>query len=78
MCGSFALLLAASTRMEHSDTMGLLTHVASADCFVTLPHSALSCGIVTSWWRFQVEPGTLVPRRDADEQGPQQHVRGPA
>jgi hypothetical protein len=52
--------------------MGLLTHVASADCFVMLPHSALSCGIVSSWWRLQVEPGTLVPRRDEDEQGPQQ------
>jgi hypothetical protein len=52
--------------------MGLLTHVASADCFVTLPHSALSCGIVTSWWRFQVEPSVLVPRRDETEPGPRQ------
>jgi hypothetical protein len=52
--------------------MGLLTHVASADCLRTLPHSALACGIVTAWWRLQVEPGTLMPPRDEDEQGPQQ------
>ena len=73
----FALLLTAATRMEHIDTVGLLTHMASADCFVTLPHSALSCGIVTSWWRFQVEPSTLVLRRDETELGPQ-HGQGPA
>jgi len=30
---------------------GLLTHVAKADCFLTLPHPALECGIVTAWWR---------------------------
>jgi hypothetical protein len=29
---------------------GLLTHVAAADCFITLPHPALECGIVTAWW----------------------------
>jgi hypothetical protein len=55
--------------MEHTDTMGLLTHVASADCLMTRPHSALACGIVTAWWRFQVEPGTLTPRHPEDEQG---------
>jgi hypothetical protein len=52
--------------------MGLLTHVASADCLRTRPHSALACGIVTAWWRLQVEPSTLTPRRYEDEQGPQQ------
>jgi hypothetical protein len=51
--------------------MGLLTHVASADCFMTRPHTALSCGIVTAWWRLRVEPGTLLPRRDEAEQAPQ-------
>jgi hypothetical protein len=34
---------------------GLLTHVGSAECFITLPHSALQCGIVTAWWQSQVE-----------------------
>jgi len=34
---------------------GLLTHVARADCFITLPHPALACGIVTAWWQSQVE-----------------------
>jgi hypothetical protein len=52
--------------------MGLLTHLASADCLLTLPHSALSCGIVTAWWRLKVEPGTPLPRPDESEQGPQQ------
>lgn len=41
---------------EHTDTMeGLLTHVATADCFITLPHPTLECGIVTAWWRSQVQ-----------------------
>ena len=60
--------------MEHADTMGPLTHVASADCLLTQPHSALACGIVTAWWRFQVEPstrGTLTPRHYEDKRGPQ-------
>jgi hypothetical protein len=58
---------------EHTDPVeGLLTHLATADCLLTLPHSALACGIVTAWWRFQVEPGTLMPRHFEDEQGPQQ------
>jgi hypothetical protein len=67
---SFALPPAAYMRMEHTETMGLLTHVASADCLVRVPHSALACGIVTAWWRFQVEPATLTPRHSEDEQGP--------
>jgi hypothetical protein len=50
----------------------LLTHVATADCFLTLPHSALACGIVTAWWRFQVEGDTLMPRQHQDDQGPRQ------
>ena len=57
---------------EHTDTLeGLLTHVATADCFLTLPHSALACGIFTAWWRFQ-EGDTLMPRQHEDEQGPRQ------
>jgi hypothetical protein len=37
---------------EHPPTMeSLLTHVATADCFITLPHPALECGIVTASWR---------------------------
>ena len=44
------------TLTEHTRTMeGLLTHVATADCFLTAPHPALECGIVTAWWQFQVE-----------------------
>jgi hypothetical protein len=39
----------------------LLTHVATADCFITPPHPALDCGIVTAWWQYQVK-GT-GPRR---------------
>jgi len=47
--------------MEHTDTMeGLLTHVAAADCFITLPHPALECGIVTAWWQCQVEADTAL------------------
>jgi hypothetical protein len=34
---------------------GLLTHVATADCFITPPHPALDCGIVTAWWHYQVK-----------------------
>ena len=51
---------------EHTDIMeGLLTHVAKADCFLTLPHPALECGIVTAWWRgVEAEPA----RRDEDGQ----------
>ena len=34
---------------------GLLTHVGSADCFITPPHPAQDCGIVTAWWHYQVK-----------------------
>ena len=34
---------------------GLLTHVATADCFITPPHPALDCGIVREWWDYQVK-----------------------
>jgi hypothetical protein len=40
---------------------GLLAHVATADCFITAPHPALDCGIVTAWWHYQVK-GTRVHR----------------
>jgi hypothetical protein len=40
---------------------GLLTHVATADCFITPPHPALDCGIVTAWWHYQVK-GTRAHR----------------
>jgi hypothetical protein len=46
---------------------GLLTHVATADCFMTLPHPALECGIVTAWWRSEVEGDPALPRHE-DEQ----------
>jgi len=46
---------------------GLLTHVATADCFMTLPHPALECGIVTAWWQFEVEGDPAMPRHE-DEQ----------
>jgi len=39
---------------------GLLTHVGSADCFITLPHPALECGIVTAWWQSQVEGDAAI------------------
>ena len=55
---------------EHTQsTEGLLTHVGMADCFITLPHPALECGIVTAWWQSQVEGDTLMPRQYEDEQG---------
>jgi len=41
---------------------GLLTHVATADCFIMPPHPALDCGIVTAWWHYQVK-GTDETRR---------------
>ncbi len=34
---------------------GLLTHIATADCFITPPDPALDCGIVTEWWHYQVK-----------------------
>src|SRR3989449_10839577 len=46
---------------EHRRSMeGLLTHVGTADCFITLPHPALECGIVTAWWQCQVEANTAM------------------
>ena len=46
---------------EHRRSMeGLLTHVGTADCFTTLPHPALECGIVTAWWQCQVEANTAM------------------
>jgi hypothetical protein len=47
---------------------GLLTHIATADCFITAPHPALECGIVTAWWQCQVEADTVVLRHHADAQ----------
>ena len=47
---------------------GLLTHIAAADCFITLPHQALACGIVTAWWQSQVETDAGTRGRHADEQ----------
>ena len=58
---------------ERTHTMeGLLTHVAAADCFITVPHRALECGIVTAWWHSQVEADTAVRRHheDAQERAP--------
>ena len=46
---------------EHRRSMeGLLTHVGTADCFITRPHPALECGIVTAWWQCQVEANTAM------------------
>jgi len=53
---------------------GLLTHVATADCFITTPHPALECGIVTAWWQCQVEPDTVAHRHLEDAQA--RHVPG--
>jgi len=46
---------------------GLLTHVATADCFITPPHPVRDCGIVTAWWHYQVK-GTRPHRGSTDEQ----------
>ncbi len=46
---------------------GLLTHAGSADCFITLPHPALECGIVTAWWQCQVEANKAMQRQQEDE-----------
>ena len=52
----FALLLARRAYVWTEYTMeGLLTHIATADCFITPPHPALDCGIVTAWWHYQVK-----------------------
>ena len=53
---------------EHRPSMeGLLTHVGSTDCFITLPHPALACGIVTAWWQCQVEANKAMQRLQEDE-----------
>jgi hypothetical protein len=63
------------TRMEHTHTMeGLLTHFATSDCFITTPHPALECGIVTAWWQSQVEADTAMRWPHEDAQG--RHVPG--
>ncbi len=51
---------------------GQLTHVATADCFITLPHAMLECGIIAAWWQFQVLGDPAKRRRDEDEQRPRQ------
>ena len=54
---------------EHRRSMeGLLTHVGTADCFTTLPHPALECGIVTAWWQRQVEGDPAMRRQHEDQQ----------
>ena len=53
---------------EHTHSMeGLLTHAGSADCFITLPHPALQCGIVTAWWQCQVEADPAMQRQQENE-----------
>ncbi|HEX9283076.1 MAG TPA: hypothetical protein VF882_04750 [Gemmatimonadales bacterium] len=53
---------------EHTHPLeSLLTHVGSADCFITLPHPALQCGIVTAWWQSQVEGDTLMRQHEPIE-----------
>jgi hypothetical protein len=67
----FALLLVTDGPRAygaHRHMEGLLTHVARADCFLTLPHPALECGIVTAWWQSQVEGDTAMRRPQEDEQ----------
>jgi len=55
--------------MEHTHSReGLLTHVGRADCFITLPHPALECGIVTAWWQSMVAGDTAMRRQREDEQ----------
>lgn len=53
---------------EHRRSMeGLLTHVGRADCFITLPHPALECGIVTAWWQCRVEADPAIQRQQEDK-----------
>jgi hypothetical protein len=54
---------------------GLLTHVATADCFLTLPHPALECGIVTAWWQSEVEGDTTMPRPEDEQRQRQPQAR---
>ena len=52
------------TLAEHTKTMeGLLAHIATADCFITRPHRALECGILTAWWQSRVEGDPAVRRQ---------------
>ena len=50
---------------------GLLAHVATADCFITAPHPALGCGIVTAWWHDQVMGETATPEDEQRQRQPQ-------
>ena len=53
---------------EHTQsTEGLLTHVGMADCFITRPHSARECGIVTAWWQCQVAADPAMQRQQESE-----------
>ena len=54
------------TEHAHS-TEGLLTHVGTVDRFISLPHPALECGIVTAWERCQVEADPAMQRQQEDE-----------
>jgi hypothetical protein len=54
------------TEHAHSPE-GLLTHVGRADCFITVPHRALECGIVTAWWQCQVEANPAMQRHQENE-----------
>jgi hypothetical protein len=63
------------TLTEHRRTMeGLLTHVATADCFLARPHPALECGIVSAWWRLQVKADGPLHQHHEDTTG--RHPRG--
>jgi hypothetical protein len=50
---------------------GLLTHGAKADCFITAPHPALGCGIVTAWWHDQVMGDAATPEDEQRQRQPQ-------
>jgi hypothetical protein len=67
----FALLLVTEklgAYGAHRHMEDLLTHVAMADCFLTQPHPALECGIVTARWQSQVEGDTAMRRQQEGEQ----------
>ena len=63
------------TKHTHG-TEGLLTHVGRADCFITLPHPARECGIVTAWWHSKVEGGDTVTQRQHDDEQRQRPPEG--
>ena len=50
---------------------GMLTHVAMADCFITPPHRALDCGIVTAWWHYRVMGDTATSEDEQRQRQPQ-------